>query len=105
MTASKEAKMKKVSESKKDLIQLELRQSRFNVSRAVNLLNKTIVLYVIFLIIAVIGSVQGYINQRTVSLLVIMGIVLLLVGVIPYFRIMAQEDKRLSELIYAIKGS
>ena len=100
----KEVKMKKkTSANQSEIVKLELEKSRFNVSRAVNLLNKTIVLYVVFLTASVLGSIMGYINQRTVSLLVILGIVLLFVGVIPYFRIMMAEENRITRLISKMK--
>jgi hypothetical protein len=96
-------KMAKVSENRKNLIHLELRKLRFNVSRAINLLDKAILLYVIFLLVAVFGSVMGYISQKTVVLLVLMGIALLFIGAIPYFKIMMQEEARMNSLISAAR--
>ena len=83
----------------KEMIYLEIEKSRVNREKAKVVLDKSFILYFLFLIVGVVGFASGYINSKSLNMLVILGIILLIVGTLPYVLISAKEDRFLNKKI------
>jgi len=85
--------------SKKERIYLEIEKSKIQREKASIVLNKNIMLFFCFLFIGVIGFVFEYIESFLLNVLVIIGILILLLGTIPYVIITNNEEKKIDELL------
>ena len=83
----------------KELFFLELEQSRINREKASLILNKSLVLYFVLMIVAIVGFIFEYLDKTMMNILIIVGILLLLLGTIPYHLIMSGEEKKLKSKI------
>lgn len=90
-----------ISPQKMKLIEIELELSRINRERSVFVLNKAMFLYFCFLILGVISVFTGY--AKIFYVLVVMGLLVLLIGSVPYVRMMFTEEKKLKELIKQLR--
>jgi hypothetical protein len=87
------------------LINLELERSKINRERSILVLDKALMLYFTCLFVAVIGFIGGYIDKKTLDLLIMMSFGVLIVGIIPYWVTMKKEEQRLDTLIFNAKKS
>ena len=87
--------------TKKDIviINLEIERSKLNREKSILVLDKALMLYFSFLIIGVVGFVNGYIKPDLLNTLIIMSFAVLVIGIAPYFITMRKEEKKLNELI------
>jgi len=85
-------------EIEKKIIDVNLEKSRLNRERSTNLLDKGLLLYFSFTFLAIVGFVNRLIPYTLLNLLIIMGILTLLIGAVPYIIGMSAEEKRLNEL-------
>jgi len=100
----KEAKMpKEILEVEKEIIELEVEKSRLNREKAILVLNKSLFIYFCFLFIGVIGFINAYISRNLLNILIIIGLIVLIIGTIPYVQTMKQEEKKLDEIIASLK--
>jgi Flp pilus assembly protein TadB len=83
------------------VLELELEISKLNREKSILVLNKAIFLYFLFIIIAVVGIVNGYVAFFNV--LIIMGLCVLVIGTFPYVKTMYNEEKRLNSLVNQLK--
>lgn len=88
---------------KDQTIALEIEKSRLYREKAIMVFDKAILLYFSFLIIAVVGFVNSYINKNIFYILVSMSLCILIIGLVPYIIVMVREEKRLNKLIAANK--
>lgn len=88
---------KKISEQER--IYLEIEKSRIQREKAAIVLNKSMVLFFGFLIVGVIGFVFDYVSPFLLNVLVVVGIIVLLLGTVPYVIITTKEDKKIDELL------
>lgn len=88
---------KKLSENER--IYLKIEKSRIQREKSSIVLNKSIMLFFCFLFVGVIGFVFEYIDSFLLNILVIIGIVILIVGTIPYVIIVNKEEKKIDELL------
>ncbi|MFC1723306.1 hypothetical protein ACFL0V_04155 [Nanoarchaeota archaeon] len=89
---------------KKEVIHLEVEKSRLNREKSMLVMNKALILYFVFMFVAVLGFVNHYINRTMLNVLVIMGLCVLVIGTIPYIKTMHDEEKRLDDLIKHFSG-
>ena len=85
------------------LIDVQLEKSRLNREKSINLLNKGVLMYFSFTFLAIVGFINGYINQHFLNILITMGLCTLLVGTIPYIYNMSKEEKSLDEIYADLK--
>ncbi len=83
----------------KELIHLEVEKSRLNREKSMLVMNKSLILYFVFMFVAVLGFINHYINRTMLNVLIIMGLCVLVIGTIPYVKTMHTEEQRLNELI------
>ena len=92
------------SKSKKytdKIIELEIELSKINREKSVFVLNKAITLYIIFMVVAVVGMLNGY--KSFFNILIVMGFCVLIIGALPYIRTMYSEEKKLKDLMEKLK--
>ncbi len=85
------------------LISLEMEKSKINREKGRLVLDKALMLYFSFLIVGIIGFINGYITARTLNLLILMSFGVLVIGILPYFITMKREEQNLDSLIKDVK--
>lgn len=88
---------RKISDNER--IYLEIEKSRIQREKSSIVLNKSIVLFFCFLFIGVIGFAFEYLDSFLLNVLVIIGIIILLMGTVPYVIITNKEEKKIDELL------
>lgn len=88
-----------LSDKEKQLIRLEMRQARLKTGTAIGALNKAVVIYFIFLVIAVLGFVNNLINNRAMNWLIVIGVIALAIGGITFMTIVVKESKNMDSLL------
>lgn len=94
---------KKLTDLEIQLLNLEVEKSKVNREKSILVMEKGMFLYFSFLFIAVIGFVNGYVNQTLLNILILMGLVILIIAVIPYISVMHTEEKRINKMIDELK--
>lgn len=115
VSEKKESLSKKVSEKEnvttKDtvtgldemIINLKLELSRLNRDKSHLVLDKSLMLYFVFLFVGVLGFVNGYLSGTFLQILVYFGICVLVIGLVPYVMTMKKESDRMNELVEAME--
>jgi len=80
-------------------IYLEVEKSRIQREKAAIVLNKSIVMFLSFFIAGIIGFAFDYINSLLLNALVVAGIIVLLMGSIPYMIITSKEERKINKLL------
>ncbi|MFQ5474267.1 MAG: hypothetical protein ACE5DM_00355 [Candidatus Nanoarchaeia archaeon] len=93
----------KVTPANKEIIDLEVEKSRLNREKSMLVMNKGLILYFAFMFIAVIGFINGYLNQTLLNVLIVMGLLVLIIGTVPYVKTMHEEEERLNTLIAELR--
>jgi hypothetical protein len=89
--------------AKKEVIMLEVEKSRLNREKSMLVMNKSLILYFVFMFVAVLGFINGYINRTLLNVLIVMGLCVLIIGTVPYVKTMHAEERRLNDLIARVK--
>lgn len=98
------AKLKKtLSDIEKEIIEVEVEKSRLNREKAMLVLNKSLFIYFCFLFVAVIGFINSYVSKNLLNVLIIVGLLVLIIGTIPYVKTMKEEEKKLNGIIRGLK--
>ncbi len=79
------------------VLEMELEVSKLRREKSVFVLNKSIFLYFFFIFLGVVGLLTGY--ESVFNTLVILGLLSIIIGSIPYLRIMHSEEKNLEEML------
>lgn len=96
--------MPKLSGNEKEIIYLEIEKSKLNREKAKIVLNKSLVLYIVFMVVGILGFSADYIDSTLLNVLVILGIIVLVLGTIPYFIITSKEEKKLNAMLKRLKN-
>ena len=89
---------------KEAIVYLEIEKSRIKREKARIVLNKSLFLYVAFLLVGVFGFVNNYIDSTLLNMLIIMGIFVLFIGTLPYVLITVKEEKKINNMLKELKG-
>jgi len=89
---------------KEAIVYLEVEKSRIKREKARIVLNKSLFLYVAFLLVGVFGFVNNYIDSTLLNMLIIMGIFVLFIGTLPYVLITVKEEKKINNMLKELKG-
>ena len=95
---------KEVSSIDREIIYLELEKSRINREKSKTVLDKSFMLYFAFLLVGVVGFAADYIDQTMLKALVIAGIIILIIGTIPYILIIAKEENFIKRKLDRLKS-
>ena len=90
---------RKLSEAEKQIIMLKIEKVKLQRERSLIILNKSVMLFFAFLGIGVIGLVNKMISTKQLNILIILGILALIVGIIPYSVAARKEEKDLEKTI------
>ncbi|HII69035.1 TPA: hypothetical protein HA270_04110 [Candidatus Woesearchaeota archaeon] len=96
--------MAKLSPEEKEIIYLRLEKQKIEREKAAIVLNKSLALYIIFMIVGVVGFVFDYLSAAILNVLIIAGIAILIIGTLPYFVITSREEKLIEHLLDKLKG-
>lgn len=95
--------MKLKTKNEEMVFQIVLEKSRINREKSTLVLNKALLLYFTFLFVGVIGFVFGYIQSFLLNVLIIMGLCVLIIGTLPFIKVMYDEEKKLDKLLDELK--
>jgi hypothetical protein len=95
---------RKLTEAEKTYIQLKIEKTKLDRERAMLILDKGLLLFFAFLILAIVGFLNHLINQMTLNILVIAGLCVLLLSVIPYTSIAHKSEKDIDSILRSIIG-
>jgi hypothetical protein len=87
----------------REIIYLEIEKSRINREKAAIVLNKSLFLYVLFMLVGIVGFASKYIDSMMLNSLIISGIVILIVGTLPYLAITHKEEKKINDFLKRLK--
>ena len=85
------------------IINLKLELSRLNRDKSHLVLDKSLMLYFVFLFVGVLGFVNGYLSSFFLQILVYFGIAVLVIGLVPYVLTMKRESERMNELVESME--
>jgi len=91
--------MPKLTDIDKEIIYLQVEKSKLNREKAMIVLNKSLMLYFGFMAIAVLGFAFKYFDAKILNMMVIVSIIILIIGTLPYLIISHQEEKRIDAMI------
>ena len=95
--------LNKITPTKAEIIYLEIEKSRINREKSKFVLDKSFMLYFSFLIVGIVGFVFDYIDSFLLNVLIIAGIVILVLGTLPYVLIINKEEKKINSLLRELK--
>ena len=84
-------------------VYLEIEKSKIKREKSRLVMDKSITLYVILMLIAVLGFIFDYIDSLMLNTLIVLGIVILLAGTMPYISIVHKEEKKIDEFLKKVK--
>jgi hypothetical protein len=90
---------KEFSDIEKEIVEIEVEKSRLNREKAMIVLNKSLFIYFCFLFVGIIGFINAYVSKTLLNLIIFVGLVVLVIGTIPYVQTMKAEEKKLNSLI------
>jgi len=96
--------MVKLTDIEKEITYLEIEKSKLNREKSKIVLNKSLLLYVIFMVVGVIGFAFDYIDSFLLNFVIITGIIVLLLGTIPYLIITRREEEKIDNFLRKLKG-
>jgi hypothetical protein len=97
------AKKRDYSELEREIIEVEVEKSRLNREKAMIVLNKSLFIYFCFLFVGIIGFINAYLSKTLLNIIIFVGLVVLVIGTIPYVQTMKKEEKKLNSLIDDLK--
>ena len=87
----------------KEIIEIEVEKSRLNREKAMLVLNKSLFMYFCFLFVGIIGFINAYVSKSLLNILIVVGLLVLIIGTIPYVQTMKQEEKKLNSIIESLR--
>ncbi len=95
--------MREITRNEEKAFDIIIEKSRLNREKSVLVLNKSLLLYFTFLFVGVIGFIYGYDTSFWLNILIIMGLCVLIIGTLPYIRIIYEEEKKLDKSLEELK--
>ena len=88
----------------REIIYLEIEASKINREKAKIVLNKSLTLYVVFMVVGIFGFTFGYMSRLSLNLLILTGVIIIILGAIPYLVVTEKEEKKIKKLIEELKN-
>ena len=85
------------------LLNLEIEKANLEREKAMVLMDKSLFLYFTAIFIGVVGFVNKFINITVLNTLIIIGMLVLLVGIMPYIRFVKREEEQIKKSIKKLK--
>lgn len=92
-----------ISDNDIEITRLELEKAKINSQHATMVLDKGLLLYFIFLLTAVLGYANSYLNVLFLNSVIVLGFALLVIVLISYIKTTTQEQARIDRLIRNLK--
>src|SRR3989344_5457051 len=90
---------RKLSEAERQIILLKVEKVKLQREKTLVILNKASMLFFAFLAVGVIGLVNKIITITQLNVMIIIGVIVMVVGMIPYSNIAKREEKELENTI------
>ena len=87
----------------REIMYLEIEKSRINREKAAIVLNKSLFLYVLFMLVGIVGFASNYIDSMMLNILIIAGIAVLIIGTLPYLLVTRKEEKKINDFLNKLK--
>jgi uncharacterized membrane protein YqjE len=84
---------RKISEAEKQIIMLKIERVRLEREKSMMILNKAVMLFFAFLVVAVVGLINNIVTPTQLNILVMVGVSALIIGIIPYSISIRKEEK------------
>lgn len=97
--------MREISRNEEKAFDIIIEKSRLNREKSMLVLNKSLLLYFTFLFVGIIGFVYGYVTNLWLNILIIMGLCVLVIGTLPYIKIIYEEEKKLDKVLADLRKS
>jgi hypothetical protein len=91
--------MSSISPVERMLYRLKIEESGLRLNNSVTVFDKSILLYFFFLFVGVIGFINGFITIRLLYFLVISGIIVLIIGLVPYVKHASGQSILINDMI------
>lgn len=95
--------MPKLTDTEKEIIYLEIEKSKINREKSRLVLDKSLVLYIAFMLVGIVGFAFDYIDSTLLNVLVILAILVLILGTTPYLIITHKEEKKINDILKRLK--
>lgn len=79
----------------RETIYLEIEKSRIEREKARLVLDKSLLLYFVFMVVGIVGFAFKYVDSILLNVLVIVGICILVIGTVPYLIVINNEEKKI----------
>ncbi len=90
---------RKLSEAEKHMLFLAIEKMKLEREKALIILGGSVMLFIAFIVIAIVGLLNGFISRMMLNVLVIVGFCALIVGIIPYAKFVVREEKSLKRTL------
>ncbi len=87
------------SDVEKEIVEIEVEKSRLNREKAMIVLNKSLFIYFCFLFVGIIGFINSYLSKTLLNAIILVGLIVLVLGTIPYVQTMKREEKKLNTMV------
>jgi len=95
---------KEFSDIEREIVEIEIEKSRLNREKAMIVLNKSLFIYFCFLFVGIIGFINSYLSKTLLNVIILVGLVVLVLGTVPYVQTMKKEEKKLNTMIDDLKS-
>jgi len=90
---------RKLSEAEKHMLLLTIEKMKLQREKALIILGGSIMLFIAFIVVAIVGVLNELITKNMLNLLVTIGLASLIVGIIPYAKFVMKEEKSLERTL------
>lgn len=90
---------RKISEAEKQIIMLKIERVRLEREKSMMILNKAVMLFFAFLVVAVVGLINNIVTPTQLNILVMVGVSALIIGVIPYSISIRKEERDIEQTL------
>ncbi|MBS3130839.1 hypothetical protein J4212_00245 [Candidatus Woesearchaeota archaeon] len=90
---------RKLSEAEKQIISLRIEKMKIEREKSLLILGGSIILFFAFLIVSIVGLLNDLITRNQLNIMVLVGLVALIIGIIPYLKFVMKEEKSLEKFL------
>lgn len=90
---------RKLGEAEKQIIKLRIEKMRLGREKSLLILGSSIILFLAFIIISIVGLLNELITKTQLNLLIFVGFMAIVIGVTPYIKFVIKEEKDLEKTL------
>ena len=103
-TAFRAIAQRKLTDAEKTYIQLKIEKTKLDRERSMIILDKGLLLFFAFLILAIVGFLNKLIGQMTLNILVVAGLCVLMLSILHYTMIARKSEKDIDNILKSLTG-